>query len=162
MIVTRKWTSCAMGLSAFSSAIKTLLEEYCRLQVGFYLPSRFRGLGTVRYLITSNPLVRFSPHCVIGSGISFIDLGAGGGISFALVPRTPAVRITAVEPNARMTYVLSKIWLLFFTRAPLCRHHYHASAVFALLRTWLPPPTTGSILLLLSPRTLSGSVIYML
>ena len=44
MIVARKLQSCPMGLFAFSSATKTLLKEYCTLQVSFYLPSRFRGL----------------------------------------------------------------------------------------------------------------------
>ena len=44
MIVTRKWNSCPIGLSSFSSATNVLLKEYRRLQAGFYLPAASGGL----------------------------------------------------------------------------------------------------------------------
>ena len=75
---------------------------------GLLFTLSFQGAWNRRYLIPTNPLARFFPHCVIGSGISFLDLCAGVCISSAFVARTAGVRIPAVEPNARMRCVLSK------------------------------------------------------
>ena len=95
-----------MGASALASSTKALLKEYRRLQTGFYLPTRFRGPATSRYLSAPNPLVRFSIHDVLNEGMSFLDIGAGIGVASALAARTPSVRITAIELNALMRSVL--------------------------------------------------------
>ena len=83
-----------------------LLKEYCRLQAGFYLPSRLQGAVATRYLSPSSPLVRFSPHYVLSDGISLLDIGAGVGVASALAARTPSVRITAIELDALSRRVL--------------------------------------------------------
>ena len=88
-----------MGASALASSTKALLKEHRRLQTGFYLPTRFRGPATSRYLSAPKPLVRFSPHYVLNEGMSFLDIGAGIGVASALAARAPSVRITAIEPN---------------------------------------------------------------
>ena len=80
--------------------------EYRRLQTGFYLPIRFRGPATSRYLAALSPLVRFSVHYVLKEGMSFLDIGAGIGLASALAARTPSVSITAIEPDDSMRRVL--------------------------------------------------------
>ena len=105
-IASRNWKQSPVGLSAFTSSTRMLLKEYCRLQAGFYLPSRLQGAVTTRYLSPSNPLVRFSPHYVLSDGISLLDIGAGVGVASALAARTPSVRITAIEPDALSRGVL--------------------------------------------------------
>ena len=73
--------------------------EYRRLQTGFYLPIRFRGPATSRYLVALKPLVMFSVHYVLEEGMSFLDIAARIGVAFALAARTPSVSITAIEPD---------------------------------------------------------------
>ena len=80
--------------------------EYRRLQTCFYFPTQFRGPATSRYLAAPNPLVRFSFHYVLKEGMSFLDIGSGIGVASALAARTPAIRITAIEPDVSMRSVL--------------------------------------------------------
>ena len=101
-----EWKSSPIGASAFTSSTKVLLMEYRRLQTGFYLPIRFRGPATSRYLAALNPLVRFSVHYMIKEGMSFLDIGAGIRSASALAARTPSVSITAIEPDDSMRRVL--------------------------------------------------------
>ena len=79
------------------------------MQVGFYLPPRFQGSHVRNFLKPWNPLVRFSPFCVIKHGASFLDIGSEIGMSSALVARTPGVRITAVEPNSSLRKKLKNL-----------------------------------------------------
>ena len=97
MIISCNWKSYPVGSSALTGTIKVLNREHLRLQPGFYLPHRFRGHATSWFFAPVYPLVRFSPHYVLGKGFSFLDIGAGVGIASALAARTPAVRITAIE-----------------------------------------------------------------
>ena len=50
--------------------------------------------------------MRFSFHCVLKEGMSFLDIGAGIGVTSALVARTPSVRILAIEPDESLRRVL--------------------------------------------------------
>ena len=106
MIISCNSKSLTIGSSALTSTVKVLSREYRRLQLGFYLPHRFRGHATSWFLAPVYPLVRFSPHYVLSDGSSFLDIGVVLGIASALAARTPAVRITAIEPDSLNRYVL--------------------------------------------------------
>ena len=81
--------------------------EYRRFQTGFYVPVRFRGLTISRYLAAASPLVRFSFHCVLKEGMSFLDIGAGISVTSALFARTPSVRIIVIEPDESLRRVFA-------------------------------------------------------
>ena len=79
--------------------------EYRRLQTGFYLPIRFRGPATSRYLVALKPLVMFSVHYVLKEGMSFLDIGAGIGLASALAARILSVSNTVIEPDESLRII---------------------------------------------------------